>query len=62
MQQLTAIDEYEECAEPLTTHPEYKRQLIQVILATGVPYLAWAYIYNRTSDGLTLIESGDFLE
>ncbi|WP_034492880.1 gamma-glutamylcyclotransferase family protein [Buttiauxella agrestis] len=36
---------------------EYKRQLIQT------PYgSAWMYVYQRPVDGLTLIESGDWLD
>lgn len=59
--QLQALDKYEECAPPINNQQEYKRELVQVQLADG-ELMAWTYIYNRPTEGLTQIISGDFLQ
>lgn len=60
--QLHALDAYEECASPINDHQEYRREQAQIELANGERLMAWVYIYNRPTQGLTQIISGDFLQ
>uniref|UniRef100_A0A486XK08 Gamma-glutamylcyclotransferase AIG2-like domain-containing protein n=1 Tax=Rheinheimera sp. BAL341 TaxID=1708203 RepID=A0A486XK08_9GAMM len=58
---LPLLDNYEECGPGFTQPQEYRRELQQVTLANGASVSAWVYIYNRSTVGLRLIASGDFL-
>ncbi|MBB6124399.1 gamma-glutamylcyclotransferase family protein [Sphingobium subterraneum] len=57
---LAALDAYEECSADFPQPHEYRRVLIDVQSPEG-PVPAWAWLYARTTDGLPIIESGDFL-
>ncbi len=59
--QLQALDDYEECALPTQAAQEYRRELTQVTLSNGETLAAWVYIFNRPTDHLFHIQSGDFL-
>ncbi len=59
--QLQALDDYEECAVPARSGQEYRRELTQVTLSNSETLLAWVYIFNRPTDHLFHIQSGDFL-
>lgn len=60
-QLLPLLDNYEECGEGFTQPQEYRRELQQVTLESGDSVAAWVYVYNRNTEGLKQIESGDFL-
>jgi gamma-glutamylcyclotransferase (GGCT)/AIG2-like uncharacterized protein YtfP len=57
---LPRLDEYEDAG---AEEPEslYRRRLIETTLSDGRRASAWTYIYNRPTDFLRRIESGDFL-
>jgi gamma-glutamylcyclotransferase (GGCT)/AIG2-like uncharacterized protein YtfP len=55
------LDEYEECGPDFPEPTEYLRRETEVRLATGEIVPAWIYLYNRPTEGLELIEHGDFL-
>ena len=59
---LRVLDEYEGCGpdEPLPT--EFRRERMTVFLENGEKVQAWIYIYNRPTNGLTPILSGNYLE
>lgn len=57
---LEELDRYEGC-RPDPPGGEYVRSLAPVTLANGRALDAWIYLYNRPTDGLARIESGDFL-
>ena len=59
--QLQTLDDYEECAVPARSGQEYRRELTQVTLSNGETLLAWVYVFNRPTDHLFHIQSGDFL-
>ena len=59
--QLAALDEYEECQIPADANQEYIRTCVNVVMASGEQQQAWVYLYNRPTDSLALIDSGDFL-
>lgn len=59
--QLHALDDYEECSLPANNEQEYRREQIRVKLTNGEQLNAWAYIYNRSTENLTLIAQGNFL-
>ena len=57
---LSALDAYEECAPNFPKPTEYVRRKENVSLKSGNVVAAWVYIFNRKTDRLKLIESGDF--
>jgi len=57
---LALLDAYEECTADFPRPWEYRREIITVETPEG-PLRAWAYLYNRSVAGLTVIESGDWL-
>jgi gamma-glutamylcyclotransferase (GGCT)/AIG2-like uncharacterized protein YtfP len=57
---LSALDAYEECGPNFPEPTEYVRRKENVRLKSGRVVTAWVYIFNRTTDGLKRIESGDF--
>ncbi|KUM54267.1 gamma-glutamylcyclotransferase family protein [Rheinheimera sp. EpRS3] len=58
---LPALDNYEECSPQFAQPHEYRREQQSVMLENGNSVVAWVYVYNRSTKGLTLIQSGDFL-
>jgi gamma-glutamylcyclotransferase (GGCT)/AIG2-like uncharacterized protein YtfP len=56
------LDDYEECSAKFPTPTLYCRWKKTVVLENGITVDAWVYMYNRPTDGLTEIPSGDFLE
>lgn len=59
---LTALDRYEECSAEFSAPQLYRRLLQPVVLEKGHRVMAWVYVYNRSTDGLKQIVSGDFLQ
>lgn len=59
--QLHDLDVYEGCAKKSPQPHEYKRCMTQVVLYSGEPLQAWAYIYQQDTNNLNMITSGDFL-
>ncbi len=58
---LPKLDEYEECGPDFAEPTEYIRKKKEVVLSSGQTLMAWIYIYNRSTDNLPEIISGDFL-
>lgn len=60
--QLDTLDSYEECPQPWHPEQEYRRAQVIVQMQTQSNRLAvWTYLYNRPTDNLIPIVSGDFL-
>lgn len=59
---LPELDNYEECSPQFASPHEYRRELQNIRLDNGNIVIAWVYVYNRNTDGLTLIQTGDFLK
>lgn len=57
---LPVIDEHEECSAHFPQPHEYRRELLMV-QGSGGPVEAWTYVYARETDGLALVEEGDYL-
>ncbi len=58
---LPALDQYEECGPGFAEPAEYVRVRQEVVLlGSNQKLFAWIYLYNRTTEGLPLIISGDF--
>lgn len=60
-QTLAELDRYEECSADFPPPQEYRRVLQQVTLENDDSVNAWVYLYNHSTDKLTAILSGDFL-
>jgi len=58
---LLHLDVYEECGPGFPKPTEYIRKIQHVRLRSGETIQAWVYIYNRPTDNLELVPSGDFL-
>ena len=58
---LPRLDEYEECGPGFPEPAEYVREWRTVVLMDGRVLSAWVYIYNRDTEILPEIASGDFL-
>ena len=56
---LDYLDWYEGCEEH--PWPLFERRQVTVELDDGTKMDAWAYFYGRSTRGLQLIESGDYL-
>ena len=54
------LDDYEECSEAYPAPREYLRAQYPVSCASGDSRLAWVYAYNRPTDSLQRIVSGDY--
>ena len=57
---MQRLDDYEECG-PQFADPRYRREREKVFLEDGREVAAWLYLYNRPTDALAEIPSGDFL-
>jgi gamma-glutamylcyclotransferase (GGCT)/AIG2-like uncharacterized protein YtfP len=57
---LSTLDAYEECGPNFPEPTEYVRRKENVRLKSGRVITAWVYIFNRTTDELKRIESGEF--
>ena len=56
------LDDYEECSEAYPEPHEYRKVHRDIHLENGERDRAWVYLYNRDTEGLERIESGDYLE
>jgi gamma-glutamylcyclotransferase (GGCT)/AIG2-like uncharacterized protein YtfP len=59
---LSRLDDYEECGPKFSKPTEYVRRKENVKTKSGEVITAWVYIYDRPTEGLQLIQSGDFFE
>lgn len=59
---LAMLDEYEGCSDDDAEPHEYRRAKLEVSIDRGDTVSAWAYVLNRSPEGLNLIDSGDFLK
>ncbi len=57
---LKTLDEYEGITNDYLVQSEYRRELIPVILRQKELY-CWCYLFAGDTDGLPIIESGDYL-
>lgn len=55
------LDQYEECGPGFPDPTEYVRRRETVRLQNGSACQAWVYVYNRPTNKLERIPSGDFL-
>ena len=63
VQQLAAIDTYEEYDPSAKMLQEYRRERVTVSMMHAKEFCqAWAYVYQRDTAKLTRITSGDFLK
>ena len=58
---LALLDAYEECTADFPQPWEYRRCVIPVETADG-EIQAWTYLYNRPTDGLSVIAGGDWFK
>jgi gamma-glutamylcyclotransferase (GGCT)/AIG2-like uncharacterized protein YtfP len=58
---LSRLDDYEECGPKFSEPTKYVRRKQDVKLGSMEVIRAWVYIFERPTEGLKLIESGDFL-
>lgn len=58
---LRELDQYEGCGPGFPEPTEYARRRQEILLADGTARIACVYIYNRPTDDLVRISSGDFL-
>jgi gamma-glutamylcyclotransferase (GGCT)/AIG2-like uncharacterized protein YtfP len=58
---IATLDAYEGCSENDEQPHEYRREIVRAELSNGYPVQAWAYVMNRSPEGLPTIESGDFI-
>lgn len=59
---LAQLDRYEECGPGFPEPTEFIRRKIDVSLQRGKTISAWVYIYNRPTDKLRFIKSGDWFQ
>jgi len=59
---LSLLDDYEGLGQGDPLPHEYRRELVPVTLDDGRQLDAWAYVVNRSLEGLERIRSGDFAE
>jgi gamma-glutamylcyclotransferase (GGCT)/AIG2-like uncharacterized protein YtfP len=55
------LDDYEECGTNFLEPNEYVRRKEKVTLKSGEVISSWVYIFDRPTNGLEFIPSGDFL-
>ena len=59
---LRDLDRYEECGDEFPQPTEYLRQVQDISLFDGRTCRAWVYIYNRPTDTLQPVHSGDYAD
>lgn len=57
---FSQIDVYEECSPDCPQPHEYQREIVHVQGPSGEATRAFIYLYNRSTEGLPLIEGGAF--
>ena len=57
---LEILDMFEGCVIDSSSRSEFCRKKANVLLESGRSVVAWVYIYNRATDGLREIPSGDY--
>ncbi len=58
---LSFLDTYEGCAPGDALPHEFERQVVTVLLDSGLAIEAWAYVYVLETRGRDSIPSGDYL-
>ena len=56
------LDEYEGYSGKDPHYMEFLRKKVSITLINGEKYSAWIYIYNRSTNGLKVIQSGDYVK
>ncbi len=59
---LPLLDQYEEFGPEFPEPNEYIRRKQTVLLNSGDSVAAWVYVYNRSTEGLELITSANFIQ
>lgn len=59
---LRVLDRYEGCASDDPHPTEFRRVQAPITLENGRQVMAWIYLYNWPTQGLTPIPSGDYLQ
>jgi len=59
---LRVLDDYEGCGQDDSSPTEFRREKVNISLESGRNINAWIYIYNRSTDGLKVIPSGDYTQ
>jgi len=57
---LALLDQYEEFGPGFPVPNEFIRKKQTVLLKCGRTVTAWVYVYNHPTEGLELVESGNF--
>ena len=58
---FSILDDYEECGPAFQAPTEFVRLVQPIRLESGETILAWVYLYNRATDKLKKLCSGDFV-
>jgi gamma-glutamylcyclotransferase (GGCT)/AIG2-like uncharacterized protein YtfP len=58
---LDILDQFEGCGHFASQPCEYRRELVNVFITTDKSITAWAYVLNKSTEGLQPIDSGDYL-
>lgn len=58
---FAALDAYEQCDRSCPEQGLFRRRRVEVTVDDGRRLDAWIYLYNRSTEGLPRIASGDFL-
>ncbi len=59
---LSILDDYEEYGPAFQAPTEFVRRVQRVQFESGESVLAWVYLYNRVTDKLKKLCSGDFIK
>ncbi len=59
---LEVLDKFEGCVLDGSSDGEFCREKAAVFLENGERILAWVYIYNRATEGLRVVSSGDYFQ
>jgi len=57
---LAALDVYEGCIPDKLSPTEFRREIVEITLDAGMKESAHIYLYNKGTDGLPCIVSGDY--
>lgn len=59
---LEILDMFEGCVLDGSSRGEFCREKAAVFLENGERVQAWVYIYNRATEGLRVVQSGDYFK
>ncbi len=58
---LSKLDDYEGCGPNDAEPTQYRRLPMQATMSNHEKVQTWVYVYNWTTEGLTLIPDGDYM-